>query len=101
MALGGATLYATDMRFCIDNGAMIAQAVSGWICTIETHTLMHVHTCPHAHTHVRTHMYVTYTYTYTHTNAHTHMCTLHTCKAHMDMHVRIHWYMSVLFSVHD
>ena len=24
----GATLYATDMRFCIDNGAMIAQA--GW-----------------------------------------------------------------------
>merc|ERR1719394_1989748 len=22
----GATLYATDMRFCIDNGAMIAQA---------------------------------------------------------------------------
>ncbi len=23
-----ATLYATDMRFCIDNGAMIAQA--GW-----------------------------------------------------------------------
>ena len=24
----GAKLYATDMRFCIDNGAMIAQA--GW-----------------------------------------------------------------------
>ena len=32
----GATLYATDMRFCIDNGAMIAQA--GWEMFRAGHT---------------------------------------------------------------
>lgn len=57
----GAKLYATDMRFCIDNGAMIAQAgyemyVSGqttdmkdtWITQrwVRTHL---IHTCMHAY----------------------------------------------------